>query len=278
MSVHIKFGRVGRCIGLMAATLLFAGGAAAAGNNVTNTKHNLSASGTGPNHADGTGADAGTGQICVFCHTPHGANTATGPLWNKKATGSTYTSYGVTIAGTTAADVGGVSLACLSCHDGSQAMDSMVNAPGPGGYDANGPRASTGAAGTVMGGTPVGVFGGDGKIGSGAANLGTDLSNDHPIGILYGGAACGSDGDDWKCYTAVGAGGAGYVGSGGRTRNKPQLYAGRDAFAGQPTVECGSCHDPHIEKDAADVKGDSSLNFMRVTTVGSALCLSCHTK
>ena len=34
--------------------------------------------------------------------------------------------------------VGSVSLACLSCHDGAQAMDNLINAPGSGGYDVTG--------------------------------------------------------------------------------------------------------------------------------------------
>src|SRR4030042_117596 len=62
---------------------------------VTATKHNLGSTGTGTNKF------SGTGEICVFCHTPHGADTsASVPLWNRKlpapATYTTYNSLGTT--------------------------------------------------------------------------------------------------------------------------------------------------------------------------------------
>ena len=47
---------------------------------IRNTKHNL---GTTPG---GTGVNqfSGTAEICVFCHTPHGADTSAAvPLWNR---------------------------------------------------------------------------------------------------------------------------------------------------------------------------------------------------
>ena len=59
----------------------------------------------------------------------------------------------------------------------------MINAPGTGGIDA-----TTGTA-LFAGGTPPFTIG---TIGAGAADLGTDLSNDHPIGILYAGGVDGT--------------------------------------------------------------------------------------
>ena len=113
-----------------------------------------------------------TNEVCVYCHTPHGADvTAVVPLWNKTLPSSTYQRYSdlqtSTLDGIEAA-VGSVSLACLSCHDGSQAMDSVINAPGRG--------MNSGNIGTVgaMTGTPVPM-------------LGTDLRDDHPISIQYAG-------------------------------------------------------------------------------------------
>ena len=57
---------------------------------IANTKHNLSPTGTGVNKVT-----AGTDEICVFCHTPHAADTsAPVPLWNKKLpAGTGYTTY-----------------------------------------------------------------------------------------------------------------------------------------------------------------------------------------
>jgi hypothetical protein len=75
------------------------------------------------------GAD--NGEICVYCHTPHASQVGVeAPLWNKALPGTTYTTYDSTTIDGTILAVGSVSLACLSCHDGTQGMDSIVNAPG----------------------------------------------------------------------------------------------------------------------------------------------------
>ena len=83
------------------------------------------------------------GETCVYCHTPH-QSRADGPipLWNKPATdleltngfkmyGATTTNTaGTTIAGTqTAQQPQNQTLACLSCHDGVTAFDSLINNP-----------------------------------------------------------------------------------------------------------------------------------------------------
>ena len=66
--------------------------------DITNTKHNLSSvdpnrllsSGTLPRSGterDAKAAPGGTSEICVFCHTPHGASSSgtslKAPLWNR---------------------------------------------------------------------------------------------------------------------------------------------------------------------------------------------------
>ncbi|MDZ4185725.1 MAG: hypothetical protein U1D97_12185, partial [Desulfuromonadales bacterium] len=128
---------------------------------VVGTKHDLSASGPS------TVTDAT--EVCVFCHTPHGAVTSTKytPLWNRTAaidpTGfytSTSMNHTTSLANTIATDA----YLCLSCHDGAQALEALGNPPNTGLTDAN----------TVIAGT---------------AALDLDLSNDHPIGFIYGGAA-----------------------------------------------------------------------------------------
>jgi predicted CXXCH cytochrome family protein len=107
------------------------------------------------------------GQICVTCHTPHGANTtvADAPLWNHTLTASTFTVYA---SGTMNATVGapdGASKLCLSCHDGTVALDSF-----------GGNTSNTGD-----------------KL-TGSENLGTDLRNDHPISFVYNSALATTDG------------------------------------------------------------------------------------
>lgn len=203
--------------------------------NITNSRHNLGTTNTlGTNHtlgSSGTGPggtsvlDAGlnvvgTNQICVFCHTPHGFNAVqSGPLWNKAVNASTaYAVYntGSNNSSTLDADppsIGSVSLACLSCHDGTQAMDNMINGPGSGlmaaGYD--GSLSSNASSKFLIGGANpaqsqayvwANAGGGFGQMSQGGAGwtnagnttdhpalegilIGTDLSNDHPISMQY---------------------------------------------------------------------------------------------
>jgi predicted CXXCH cytochrome family protein len=271
--------------GLIAGVMVATAGTAMAA--ISATKHNLSSSGSGTNHVNASG----TGQICVFCHTPHAANVgAAVPLWNKALPASSgFTLYNAGPQGKTSSlqgeilSVGSVSIACLSCHDGSQAMDNMINAPGAGGFTSGGASA---------GYTWTGV----GQLGTAVTNLGKDLSNDHPIGIQFcGGGLSGSggtnsapaaasgtcaDGDfrqtDVKTFLANGSQ-IFFVdvnGTAGRQSTDIALYT--RTFSGSasgPSVECGSCHDPHQAS-----KNSDNMNFMRVTTTGSSICLSCHVK
>jgi hypothetical protein len=248
---------------------------------VSNTKHNLGTGGTGNNRLS-----SGTAEVCVFCHTPHGSNTgATVPLWNKGFTNtgsfSTYKTLGTSTLDAEELSVGSVSLACLSCHDGTQAMDNMVNAPGSGGYNATGasPAGYTWTGGATMTGSPIPM-------------LGTDLRNDHPIGIAYCGGwttaptgviTASSDCKDkdfkdssyslingnavwWVDTTADGAAGV-------RGKQDIILYTRTFGVGVGPSVECASCHDPHVE-----AKATNEVSFLRVSQSGSGVCLACHVK
>lgn len=249
-------------------------GLASAG--ITSTPHNLTVTGTGPNK------QSTTDQICVFCHTPHASNTTVAaPLWNKGIPASTgYTLY--TTANSSTIDgqvlsVGSVSAACLSCHDGTQAMDNLVNAPGSGGLVVGGSNRnytwSTGA--NKISATSV-------------ANLSKDLTNDHPIGIQYcGGGISGAgaavsgnckDSDFVRPVTqAINGSQVFWVDTttpGTRTKNDIILYTRTFSAGVGPSVECASCHDPHTQS----TNWPAEVNFLRVTTSGSKICLSCHTK
>ena len=255
---------------------------------ISATKHNLGSTGTGSNNKF-----SGTGEICVFCHTPHGADiSAAVPLWNRTlaapATYTTYNSLGTSSLDGATVAVGSVSIACLSCHDGTQAMNTLINAPGSGlGGDA------AWVAGTWSGANQT-----LGKIGAGlVTNLTTDLRNDHPIGIQYGGgmpglggaftAASIADGAfkdaDFKgvSYASLNNNSVWWVDTGvvgnGRQKSDMQLYTRTGATAlgsgatlagAQAYVECASCHDPHTE----------TQTFLRIANTGSAVCLACHIK
>ena len=106
---------------------LFVAGLGAVHAGIFNTKHNLGS--TGINAASNF---SGTSEICVFCHTPHGGDSSAAvPLWNRHLDPAgflTYDQLGSTTLDGQIEPVGSVSVACLSCHDGTQAMDSMINA------------------------------------------------------------------------------------------------------------------------------------------------------
>ena len=248
---------------------------------ISGTKHNLGTTGV-----VGNNRFSGTAEICVFCHTPHGADTtAVVPLWNRTLTGSTYQTYdslGTSTLDGKTATVGSVSIACLSCHDGVQSMSAVINAPGSG---TAGDAAW--AAGTWTG-TTVQASGTFAVSSIAIANLGTDLRNDHPIGIQYGGGglkqstgAAGTLGDaDFirPSFTTIGSTPVWWVdteATASNTRQKTDmiLYTrASGSVTGQtepePFVECASCHDPH----------STNSTFLRIQNTGSAVCLSCHVK
>jgi hypothetical protein len=280
--------------GVIAALLLvFSNGASAA---IADTKHNLG-SGAGP---AGRNQVSDTAEICVFCHTPHGADiNAPAPLWNKRlgangapAGGGTYTTYASlqtpSLDGAVA-PVGSISLACLSCHDGTQAMDNIINAPGSGGLAADG-GGNDGRAYTWTG-TTVGA---NGALNGGAALLGTDLSNDHPIGIQYcgggltatGGAVSGTcvDGDFVAPQVqAINANSVFWIetGGAGKQRTDLPLYVRPGSTVTGPLVECGSCHDPHVSAGQQGPTGTGRVSgetFLRISNASSAVCTACHVK
>ncbi len=194
---------------------------------------NAGISGTAHDFSTATGPVAGpTNEICVYCHTPHNASSAIqAPLWNHDANlATTYTMYNNTVSATidmtVQAQVEGISLACLACHDGVMAISDYVNGADP-------DDQSLTFAGDFPGSTAL---------------LGTVLSDDHPISVVYDPAV------DTAFQTVASVTGAGLP-----------LYIG----TGVNQVECGSCHNVH---------DDTFSPFLRLANTGSALCLTCHIK
>ncbi len=97
--------------------------------SIANTRHNLTMS-YSPNQAVMDPYRNNYYEVCVYCHTPHGANsTVAAPLWNRTVTQRNYTLFS---SGTAQQDItqpGPNSLTCLSCHDGATAIDSVINMP-----------------------------------------------------------------------------------------------------------------------------------------------------
>ena len=107
--------------------------------DIRNTKHNMTRN---PDILVNSTAGTGTTEVCIFCHTPHGANpTLSGlaPLWQRNVSpGTAFIAYSTPNFDASGLDAGrpkGVSLACLSCHDGNIAIDALINAPGSGGFE-----------------------------------------------------------------------------------------------------------------------------------------------
>ena len=242
---------------LLASTAAFGG--------ISGSPHDLSATATGT---------AVNGELCVFCHTPHAGASGTigAPLWNKEANlsaagafkmyGATSTATnGQTIAQTDTgvSDPSNSSLACLSCHDGVNSIDSIVNAPGSG-------KNSIGTSTLI---TSIGV--------NENANLTQNLTNTHPISIEYipGNASL-------RAFDANLTDQPGNVQAWVGATTIQDLLRG----SGSDRIECGSCHDPHNGYGAAasDLYGTgvqdrtTEVNFLRHSNKASALCLGCHGK
>ena len=204
---------------------------------VTGTKHNLSMYGPGEVKATAKG----TTQVCVFCHTPHNSSPS-GALWNKEDSGATYTIY--ERFGTVTATLGqpnGGSKLCLSCHDGTIAVGSLLNAPGArlaGTIEMSGVR-------TIA---PVGTL-----LSTSPSNLHTDLNDDHPISFLYTEATGGTGSLELNPVEINSVG---------------SLYW--TSLDSADRVQCTSCHDPH--------KDPYSKFLVLDYGVGSPLCAECHNK
>ena len=223
---------------------------AVASANIVGSPHDLS-SGSG-------GAEFNTSRVCVFCHYPHNANPAV-PLWNHELSTNTYNLYRSTTMDSTYASgtSDAVNLAntssglCLSCHDGSVAINSLQSGH-------NFPLVATGNV--IDSGTLT-------LLAGASINIGTDLTNDHPVDIVYGGSAVDPDLNDTTqvvCGTVT-VGDLLRPGNGGNNN----------------TVQCTSCHEPHKAADGTqqDICGTVlTQSFMRIDVGGSALCLACHNK
>lgn len=208
------------------------------------------------------------GQTCVYCHVPHGGSTNQ-PLWNRSnPTGASYQVYTSSTSKTVAtgsAVAAGISGACMSCHDGTIAMDVLTNVNGIAFGTAPTGGSVSFTAGPNRKATYTNGTGGTANVMSGGLPfIGADLRNDHPVAVVYQTALSA----DPTHYTAITQSGARiYVnGAGGQL----PLFGTSTATA---TVECASCHDAH----------NNSLNgtnggFLRQANTGSQMCKACHNK
>lgn len=191
----------------IAVGLAIPGSITAQNDDVASTLHNLSTSSGGTDPTGGSLVDYG--EICVYCHTPHGGQVDA-PLWNRTFNVSgNYTMYSsATLQMTQDGEPTGISLACLSCHDGTIGLDVVVNAP------------------NAFGGAIPGTTPGTNTMPAGNTNLGEDLRNDHPISVVYDPALDPAFNPAAQILTAG-------------------LRLFTDPASPGDKVQCASCHNPH---------------------------------
>ncbi len=239
-------------------------------SDVASTRHNLSV--TGPGDVRATSED----QVCVFCHTPHGASSFPGsPLWNRALSEQTYTPY--TSSSLDAEDImgqldqpGGSSKLCLSCHDGTLAIGT-VNVLG------GAQNVSIDMTGTAADGS---MPAGEGELTGFTRDLGIDLGNDHPISFNYDSTLAATDTEllDPAAAAHIGLRAPGF---------RPLVPLEATGAGGVAQLQCASCHDPHIrDVDPAEPIKFLRLNrFQQAAPVGGSfseaadiVCLACHDK
>lgn len=239
------------------------------------------------------------GEVCVYCHTPHGGNTLPQmPLWNRTVKATTYTVYNSASLTQTASQPGNNSLTCLTCHDGQTAIDSIVNMPGSGNYSAAQQTSQDNAflstwttpaafghmilgksTGSLASNSPVNCTANchnGTAIGApyfAAFVIQTDLTNDHPVGVqlpdtgIYDFNAPNVTTASLKFYDTNGNSRA--------DPNEIRFYNTGEGYE----VECASCHDPHGVPSGGP--GTNTLlqpSFLRVSNAGSVVCFTCHNK
>ncbi len=281
--------------------------------DVSNTKHNLSANPV-PNPAlfqhlfdpdlerniRSAAGPNGTTEVCVFCHTPHGASQEgvkiRAPIWNRNLSPAHYQMYDQVWSKSFEAkpnDPGrptGYSRLCLSCHDGTIALGSVVNKGGSGGLNST-PYEMEYPTGQTPAGPPGSMPIGEGVNAQATRVLGRDLRNDHPISMRFDTELLSKDAE--------------FVNPGPPirrpfTQSTPTPIAPLRRATGNSTdvfdsVQCTSCHNPH-QVDFPKFLRANRLQSMTFATTqgekhpgspgteappkggGAIICLFCHDK
>lgn len=240
--------------------------------DMRDTKHNLSKTSPTTTEEDSRSRrERETREICVFCHTPNADEIPEDraeislPKW-QQGVGVAETFELFDDIGRMGVDqegggqkVGSVSVACLSCHDGTQAFNVTTGMIGKGQDHPYGVP----YRGYIRGDTSARAFrdrimaAQDSPVSAGV-HIGDD-SQFRPArsGMINKRQIW------WASNTE----------SQQRTKNDLPLYprtvsVSRGNYETIPFVECTSCHDPHSTREV----------FLRKSNEGSALCATCHVK
>ena len=204
--------------------------------------------------------------MCSPCHTIHHTDPSQiVPLWTHGTTTTTFTPYSSPTLQATVGQPGGVSLACLSCHDGTVALNSNYSA------------GTNSVSGTAQ------FINSSYVIPDGAGN---DLSHMHPISFTYDAALATTDGQLENPTTykigdvkSIITSNTPPVPSTGWTGTSLTGKSIDQALLFNHKVECASCHDPHKLAGSAPSSGIMvRISGTDAGGMGSTLCRTCHIK
>jgi hypothetical protein len=197
--------------------------------------------------------------VCSPCHAAHNTDPAQIiPLWTHATTTGPFTMYSSpTLNASMPSAPTGVSLACLSCHDGTLGINAPISGLG------------TNTAYFI----------------DPSAKIGPDLHTTHPISFTYDAALASTDGGlenpvtyhigDPKTLLTI------------NTAPVPATWDG-SSITGQSIdqallvnheMQCSSCHDPHKLIGSAPSSGILvKISGTDATGRGSLICRTCHIK
>lgn len=206
--------------------------------------------GVASGHHNMNGAEWMNNEICELCHTPHNANqeVPNSQLWNHQVTQASFTVYSSQTLDAVVGQPNGTSKLCLSCHDGTVAIENH---------------------GSYTQGTwymPA------------AGLIGTELRDDHPISFIYDAALAAQD-DDLYDPTTTPSGLGGTIEEDLLSDGYLQCTSCHDIHLGRNTQGCMGCHfvpSPNPNYEGSDLT-TLTLSLWK-DNYKSALCLTCHKK
>lgn len=196
---------------------------------------------------------------CSTCHQAHHTDEAQIiPLWNHKTSTAAFVPYSSPTLNASVGSPDGSSLACLSCHDGTLAVNEGISG--------------------FIGGSSSGAI-------DPSAQIGPDLHVVHPISFTYDAALAAADGEledpttykigDPKTALTYSTAPVPATWSGssltGKTIHEALLVDGK--------MQCSSCHDVHKLEGSSPSSGIlTKISGNDAGGKGSTLCRTCHIK